>query len=84
MRSLTKRGRRIPEDMAIVGYDDVEFASVLSTPLTTVRQPKYELGYRAAQLLLDETQHPEQHSHQQVVFQPELLVRGSSLFQRHS
>ncbi|HEY7125294.1 MAG TPA: substrate-binding domain-containing protein [Ktedonobacterales bacterium] len=84
MRSLTRRGIGIPEDIAIVGYDDVEFASVLLTPLTTVRQPKYELGYKAAQLLLEETQHPEQHSHQQVVFQPELLVRGSSVFQRHS
>ncbi len=82
MRGLARRNIRIPQDMAIVGYDDVEFANVLFPPLTTIRQPKYELGYKAAQLLLEETQAPEQHTHQQVMFQPELLVRESSLFQR--
>ena len=84
MRGLAKQGIRIPQDVAIVGYDDVDFANVLSPPLTTIRQPKYELGYKAAQLLLEETQNPEQHTHQQVIFQPELLVRESSLFERGS
>jgi LacI family transcriptional regulator len=82
MRGLAKRNIRIPQDMAVVGYDDVDFANVLSPPLTTIRQPKYELGYKAAQLLLEETRAPDQHTHQQVVFQPELLVRESSLFER--
>ena len=84
MRGLAKQGIRIPQDMAVVGYDDVDFANVLSPPLTTIRQPKYDLGYKAAQLLLEETQDPDQHAHQQVIFQPELLVRESSLFQRQS
>lgn len=82
MRGLAKQGIRIPQDMAVVGYDDVDFANVLSPPLTTIRQPKYELGCKAAQLLLEETQHPDYHTHQQVLFQPELLVRESSLFER--
>jgi LacI family transcriptional regulator len=82
MRGLAKQGIRVPQDMAVVGYDDVDFANVLSPPLTTIRQPKYELGYKAAQLLLEETQNPNQHTHQQIIFQPELLVRESSLFER--
>lgn len=82
MRGLAKQGIRIPQDMAVVGYDDVDFANVLSPPLTTISQPKYELGYKAAQLLLEETQDAEHHTHQQIMFQPELLVRESSLFQR--
>jgi LacI family transcriptional regulator len=82
MRGLAKRGIRIPEDIAVIGYDDVDFASVLSPPLTTIRQPKYELGYKAAQLLLEETQRPDEHIHQHVLFRPELLVRESSLFKR--
>ena len=82
MRGLAKQGICIPQDMAVVGYDDVDFANVLSPPLTTIRQPKYELGYKAAQLLLEETQNPDHHTHQQIIFQPELLVRESSLFQR--
>ncbi len=84
MRGLAKQGIRVPEDIAVVGYDDVDFANVLSPPLTTIRQPKYELGYKAAQLLLEETQDPDHHTHQQVIFQPELLVRESSLFERTS
>ena len=82
MRGLAKQGIRIPQDMAVVGYDDVDFANVLSPPLTTIRQPKYELGYKAAQLLLEETQDSDHHTHQQIMFQPELLVRESSQFDR--
>jgi LacI family transcriptional regulator len=78
MRGLIKRGVSIPRDMAMVGYDDVEFASVLSIPLTSVRQPKYELGRMAAELLLDEALHPADHEHKHIVYQPELIVRESS------
>jgi LacI family transcriptional regulator len=78
MRALIKRGISIPGDMALVGYDDVEFASVLSTPLTSIRQPKYELGRTAAELLLDEANNPTAHQHKHIVYQPELIVRESS------
>jgi len=78
MRGLIKRGISIPGDMALVGYDDVEFASVLSTPLTSIRQPKYELGRAAAELLLDEADNPTTHQHKHIVYQPELIVRESS------
>jgi len=78
MRGLIKRGISIPGDMALVGYDDVEFASVLSTPLTSIRQPKYELGRAAAELLLDEATNPTSHQHKHIVYQPELIVRESS------
>jgi len=78
MRGLIKRGISIPGDMALVGYDDVEFASVLATPLTSIRQPKYELGRAAVELLLDEAQNPTSHQHQHIIYQPELIVRESS------
>lgn len=79
MRGLLKCGISIPRDMAMVGYDDVEFAGVLSTPLTSIRQPKYELGRAAAELLLDEANNPATHQHQHIMYQPELIVRESSL-----
>jgi LacI family transcriptional regulator len=79
MRGLVKRGVSIPNDLALVGYDDVEFASVLSVPLTSIRQPKYELGHAAAQLLIEEASHPDSHQHKHIVYQPELIVRASSL-----
>ena len=78
MRGLTRQGISIPRDVALVGYDDVEFASMLSTPLTSIRQPKYELGRTAAELLLDETSNPTSHQHKHIVYQPELIVRESS------
>jgi LacI family transcriptional regulator len=78
MRGLIKHGLSIPGDMALVGYDDVEFASVLSTPLTSIRQPKYELGRTAAELLIDEASHSTSHQHKHIVYQPELIVRESS------
>ena len=78
MRGLSKHGITIPGDFALVGYDDVEFASMLSTPLTTIRQPKYELGSKATELLLEEARDPHTHQHQQIMYEPELIVRASS------
>jgi LacI family transcriptional regulator len=78
MRGLSKHGVSIPGDFALVGYDDIEFASMLSTPLTTIRQPKYELGSKAAELLLEEAHEPNTHQHQHIMFEPELIVRASS------
>jgi len=78
MRGLSKHGITIPGDFALVGYDDVEFASMLSTPLTTIRQPKYELGSKATELLLEEARDPHTHQHQHIMYEPELIVRASS------
>ncbi len=71
-------GLRVPEDLAIVGYDDIDFAGAAAVPLTSVRQPRLELGRTAADLLLDEAGNPE-HEHRQVVFTPELIARASTL-----
>lgn len=76
IRGLRKHGLRVPEDVAVVGYDDVEFAAMLSTPLTSVRQPRYDLGKAAANLLLAEGS--DDHRHEQLLFRPELVVRESS------
>lgn len=78
LRGLMARGVRVPGQMAVVGYDDVEFASMLATPLTSVRQPKYQLGWTAADLLMAEVLQGPAHTHQQIQFQPELVVRESS------
>jgi LacI family transcriptional regulator len=78
MRGLLRRGLSVPEDVALVGYDDVEFAGLLATPLTSVRQPKYQLGRAAADLLLTEAAAGPEHRHEQRLFQPELVVRASS------
>ena len=72
------RGLRVPEDLAIVGYDDIRFAAMSFVPLTSVRMPAYELGYRATKLLIDEATNDSRHRHQRLLFEPELVVRQST------
>ena len=69
-------GRSVPGDLAIVGYDDIYFAAAAAVPLTSVRQPRQELGRTAAELVMSEGE-PE-HTHRQVVFRPELVARAST------
>ncbi|PXY31333.1 LacI family DNA-binding transcriptional regulator [Prauserella muralis] len=78
LRAALSSGRRVPEDLAIVGYDDIEFAADAAVPLTSIRQPTQQIGRAAAQLLVEECDHPRTHAHQQVMFKPELVVREST------
>jgi LacI family transcriptional regulator len=79
LQAMVAGGVRVPQEMAIVGYDDIEFAAAAAVPLTSVRQPAVKLGYTAAQLLIAETGTREgPHVHQAVVYKPELVVRDSS------
>jgi LacI family transcriptional regulator len=75
--ALIAAGFRVPEDFAIVGYDDVAFATMAFVPITSVRQPANALGRRAAEQLLSEAGDAP-HKHEQVVFEPELVVREST------
>ncbi len=78
LQELTRHAIRVPDDVAIVGYDDIEFAAAASVPLSSVRQPRRELGRTGASLLLDESRSGNDHKHRQVMFQPELEIRESS------
>ena len=89
LQTLFAAGIGVPRDMAIVGYDDIEFAAAAAVPLTSVRQPAAAMGRLAAELLLEELELELElageggaHEHRQVVLQPELVVRRSSLVRR--
>ncbi len=73
---VRKQGQRVPEDLAIVGFDDIALASFTNPPLTTVAQPKYEMGILAAQMLMerikDKTMLPRRH-----LLETTLVVRES-------
>jgi LacI family transcriptional regulator len=62
----------------VVGHDDIEFAADAAVALTSVCQPKYRLGWAAAELLPDEADRPAEHEHRRFIFKPELIVRVSS------
>lgn len=78
LQVMVREGVRVPNDMAIVGYDDIDFAAAAAVPLTSVRQPRTLIGRTAAELVIDETRAPKEHEHRNVIFTPELVVRESS------
>ena len=80
LQGMVRHGVRVPDDLALVGYDDIDFAAAAAVPLSSVRKPRHELGRRAAELLLAEAR--EGHRHEQPVFVPELVVRESSMGRR--
>jgi len=69
---------RVPEDIALIGYDDIAFASSSVVPLSSIRQPSALIGSTAVDLLLREAATTGDFAHEQVVFQPELIVRAST------
>jgi LacI family transcriptional regulator, galactose operon repressor len=69
---------RVPEEIALIGYDDIDFASAAVVPLSSIRQPASLIGYTAVDLLLREAALGAEFEHDHVVFQPELVVREST------
>lgn len=78
LNRLIQLGVRVPDDMAIVGYDDIELAGAAVIPLTTVRQRREQLGRIGAQLAIEEAEQPDAHRHRNVLLPPELVVRDTT------
>jgi DNA-binding LacI/PurR family transcriptional regulator len=70
--------RRVPDDLTVVGFDDIPLAALVTPSLTTCRVPRYELGVQAVRLLLDQINGRPDGCATQVVLQPELIVRASA------
>ncbi|OGB29380.1 MAG: LacI family transcriptional regulator [Burkholderiales bacterium RIFCSPLOWO2_12_FULL_61_40] len=70
-------GIRVPQEMSLVGFDDIELAHFTSPPLTTIVQPKQRMGVLAVDMLLERIQSKRQQA-KQVLLQPTLVVRASS------
>lgn len=77
IKSLKEEGLRVPEDVGVVGFDDIYMARLLDPELTTVRQPNYEMGYRAAEMLIDVISGKEPDP-KDMVFDTELIIRKST------
>ncbi len=78
IRSLGEAGLNVPEDVSVVGYDDIHLASLVSPPLTTVRQPVYGMGQAAAEQLILQIRKGERSRHSRIVLGVDLIVRGST------
>ena len=78
MQAVQQRGLSVPNDIAITGFDDVLSAAYVSPPLTTYRQPKFELGHEAAKMMLTLLRSQTQLPPQRIQLQGKLIVRGST------
>lgn len=77
IRALAELGHRVPEDVSVVGMDDIALAPYSTPPLTTIRQPFEEMGRIAVQHVLSLIDDPD-GPRESVVMLPELIVRGST------
>ena len=77
LQGLLGAGVRVPEDVSLIGYDDIPFTAQLSVPLTSVARPHHRMGFEAADLLLSvlDGREPDQRH---VLLEPELVVRTST------
>jgi LacI family transcriptional regulator len=77
LQACSDLGLRVPEDLAIVGFDDIPLAALVTPPLSTCCVPRYELGTQAMRLLLDRISGCT-NEYQEVILQPELIIRASA------
>jgi LacI family transcriptional regulator len=77
MRAVAERGLACPAAVSVVGFDDFDWASVFQPRLTTVAQPTYEMGVKAAELLLVRMGGERNRERQEIVLAPQLIIRDS-------
>ena len=80
MEAALNQGRKVPDDLAVVGYDDIQFAAMAKIPLTSVAQPNAEIGRQAVSLLLERIAAGSgSTAPRKIVFSPKLVIRQSSV-----
>lgn len=77
VEAALKTGRHVPQDIAIIGFDDIEIATIITPKLTTVHQPSFELGFQACELLKDKIRNPQQ-SEKQILLYTNLVIRETT------
>ncbi|HJQ12271.1 MAG TPA: LacI family DNA-binding transcriptional regulator [Gemmatimonadaceae bacterium] len=78
VKAIIDLGMKVPDDMSVIGFDDIRFCETFLVPLTTVRVPKYEMGNRAAQMLIQHIESTETVTPQRHYLDAELVVRAST------
>jgi LacI family transcriptional regulator len=81
LQGFVTHGLRVPDQIALIGYDDIAFAAAAAVPLSSIRQPRYALGVKAAELLFAEIEALDNgapHEHRHIQFAPDLVVRRST------
>ena len=76
---VMSRSVRVPEDIALIGYDDIDFCEDAIVPISSIRQPSGEMGRKAIELLDEEITEADGHAHRWILLKPELVARRSTL-----
>jgi Transcriptional regulators len=76
LQAILEAGLSVPDDIAVIGFDDLEFSALTNPPLTTIRQPRYEMGKQSMEILIANLQ-DEKNEKKKVCLAPELVVRRS-------
>ncbi len=79
LQALEEHGIAVPHEFGIVGYDNIPIAARVNPPLTTIAQNNYELGRISTRILIHEISAGPNCTHQQVLLQPDIVKRASSL-----
>ena len=77
IEALLEREVRVPEDVSIIGYDDINIAGLIRVPLTTIHQPNFRMGEIGASQLIDKIERAERGVARQFLIQPKLVERES-------
>ncbi len=77
LKACQKKGFRVPEDIAIIGFDNIELTTMVQPSLTTIDQPSYQIGYQACELLVERILNPLS-STKKIILETELIIREST------
>jgi LacI family transcriptional regulator len=79
-QAIVEEGIKIPEDIALIGFNDIEFTSMQGIELTTIGQKKYEMGTLAVQTLIERIEGREEGTPEEIILEPELIIRKTCGF----
>lgn len=77
LKACQKLNLRVPEDVAIIGFDNIEITTMVQPSLTTIEQPSYQIGYQASELLIEKIKYPSIKP-KQIILDTELILRDST------
>jgi LacI family transcriptional regulator len=81
--ALKELNIRVPDDISIVGNDDISYAKIYPVPLTTIRAPQHEIGKKAAEILIRNIESSTLLPNEQIIFETEFIIRASTRVLNH-
>ena len=78
MKAVHEKGLKMPQDIALIGYNDIEISKYLFPPLTTIRQATFKIGTTASKILLERLETGKSLNYKQIIFEPKLIARETT------